>query len=403
MSGSCGFYNEFSPGVVSSPIVSCTYRKTNPILQINSLMKDHTPLNPDFVKLDFKLVGFGKKPDYCGSVYASDICRNPECGKVHYNYLHCKKPECPECYGIWIHDSVNNVEDRLYSEGAKEANPGKRLPHVILSKEKSEELTSKKGLNKMIHDGQDYAKLKNIQGGVMIPHMFRATSEAKYKAHQANKKTWEWIRAQPRPEDYQIYSPHLHTAAYIGYMPGPMELNNNHEINQGMQIVGTEEEKILFGCLKNDGTKRERRLEREWIYKTITDDYNSPVSYTDNREGLRGLIGYLLTHAAICENIQFKIIRWFGNCSERKFKTIKSERPALDQKPHYCKVCGCALQPFWDWIYENYFYVVHGEVPEPEYFQEIQENKWGEGPPKDAKKFLVCDPSGEEGKEGDRK
>jgi len=179
-----------------------------------------------------------------------------------------------------------------------------------------------------------------------------------------------------------------------------MELNNNHDIKLFMQHVGDDDEKLLFKHLKNDGTPRERRLEREWIYKTVTDEHNSPVSYTNNKEGFRGLIGYLLSHASICEDIQFKIIRWFGNCSERKFKTPKSEKPALEQKPVYCKVCGCSLQPFWDWISDNYFYVMNGDAPEPEYFQEIQENKWGEPPPEDAENFLVDVPSDGEGKGG---
>ena len=239
----------------SSTIVSCLHAESNITTVIPRLV----------IALRFILVGLGAKGKDCGKIFASHVCDNIACGKVHYSHHWCMRKECPHCYRMWLRWSVDAIVARLYSSEAIRRNKGKRLAHIILSLKASEEITSKKMLDKMIQGGYRYAKRCGIRGGVVIFHAFRATLEAKKLSKKAGMKTWTWIRAQPNPERYYRYSPHLHVVGYINYLQKPQK-----------------------------GSK--------WVYKSKVDgngkirDMSISVSKT-SEDDLRRVVHYLLTHA----------------------------------------------------------------------------------------------------------
>lgn len=381
-----------SLGIVAHDnIVPCPIRQT-----LDCDVKIDSHINPKIFKLmNFHLVGKGEKGKNCGYYHVSHVCESGECGKAHYMKNRCYRKECPDCYEAWKMRAVNAMEARLYSEKARLVNRSRRLSHIIVSMGNSENIKTKKDFNKMIQDAYRFVDAHGLKGGVVIMHGYRATSEAKYKAHQADKHTWEWIREQPHHERYMRYSPHFHFIGYYDYMKDGRGLNKNHEINLGMQIVGDEDEKLLFKDLKNDGTKKDRELEKKWIYKSVlVPNSKSIQTFNHDPVGLRRLSHYLLSHTVGVTDGRFNSIRWFGNCTDHMFGTTEEEKAAAvvpEMKQQYCKICGAPLVRFSRWIRENYYYVMQGKVPEPKYFIEIEKIMGGEGPPKNANNFEVGD------------
>ena len=346
----------------NSNIVTCSYRHLN--VDVDSSVH----INPKIFKLmNFCLSGMGEKGANCGGFHVSHVCENGQCGKAHYLKNRCYRKECPDCYGAWKMRAVNAIEARLYSQKARETNGVRRLAHIVLTMKKSEEIKTKKDFDKMIQAGYKYAEKNGVKGGVMIIHAFRATSEAKYLAHQAGKRTWEWIRAQAHHERYMRYSPHFHIVGYFDYL------------------------------------KKQKKGEK-WLYKSITDVDGSIINYSISLsgeekkdkvlEGLRKTVNYLLSHTVALKDARFESIRWFGNCSKRAFGPTEEEKAAAvvpEMEPQYCKVCGAPLVMFRRWVRENYYRVMQGDVPEPKYFREIEDIMEGEGPPENAKDFVVGD------------
>lgn len=390
---SVGFHNEFpSQGVAgNSNNVTC------PIVQtLECDVEREKEVTPKIFKLmNFCLVGKGEMGKNCGGFHSGYVCENGQCGKVHYTRRHCVRKECPDCYRIWRNREVNAMEARIYSEDARRANRGRRLSQVVVSMKNSENVKTKKDFNKMIQDAYRYVEAHGLKGGNVIIHGYRATSEAKYLAHQADKHTWEWIREQPHHERYMRYSPHFHFEGYYDYMELPMSLTMNHEINLFMQFVGDEDEKLLFKYLKNEGTKKDRELERRWVYKTVTSPGTNHIqTFNNDPVGLRRLSFYLLSHTVGSKDGRFNSVRWFGNCSDHMFEVTEEEKAAAvvpEMEQQYCKICGAPLVTFRRWVRENYYHIMQGDVPEPKYFREIEDIMEGEGPPEDAKDFVVGD------------
>lgn len=337
--------------VSNGNVVTCPYVRQKDI--------DNFVDTRDGRELKFYLVGKGEKGINCGKFYASHCCENIQCSKPYYTRKGCHRKGCPDCYEWWKMREVDAIDARLYSEKVKKINGVRRLAHVIVSMKDSEEVKTKKDFNRMVQAAYKYAKKYGMEGGVIIIHAYRATSEAKYLAHQAGKKTWEWIRAQPHGERYQRYSPHFHILGYFDYL------------------------------------KKQKGGEK-WMYKSITDGEGSIITFNNDNEGLRRTCNYLLSHTVDLKDTRFDSERWFGNCSKRVLSETEEEKEVKAAMPKenevkYCKICGAPLIPFWDWIYCNYHAVMCGDAREPEYFQEVQENKWGDDPPEDAKNFVVGD------------
>ena len=359
---SIGFHNEFAPGNLSPGAAANINNVTCPYVHLNDILKSGVDsvvhVTPEYLKImDFCLVGKGEKGASCGRFFGSHVCENAECGKTHYTKKGCHRKECPDCYNFWKMREVNAIEARLYSESAKKMNGVRRLAHIILSMKCSENVTIKKEFNKMIQAGYKYAEKYGIKGGVMIIHGYRATSEAKYLAHQAGKKTWEWIRVQPHHERYMRYSPHLHVIGYFDYL-------------------------------------KKQKGDEKWLYKSITNSDGSIITLNKDSESLRRTTNYLLSHAVSLKDARFESVRWFGNCGKRVFGTTEEEKAAAvvpEMLEQYCKICGAPLVTFRHWVYEYYYRVMQCDVPEPKYFREIEDIMEGEGPPKDAKDFVVGD------------
>ena len=190
----------------------------------------------------------------------------------------------------------------------------------------------------------------------MIIHPFRATEEAKKKAREAGKKTWQWIREQEHPELYYRYAPHLHLIAYIDWLYEP-----------------TPDEKF--------------------VYKSRTDGSGHVINFLDKgEEEIRALIGYLLSHTAALDSDTDTLhsVRWFGTCSYNRLKVEPIERGEKEEL--HCKECGERLVGLWEWYRRWYEAVRYHDIDEPKYWDEIQWALFGDGepPPEEEKlKYLV--------------
>lgn len=395
---SVGFHNEFASGVSNPIIVPCPISPSNgrdleTVLDVGVELSEKK--SKIFKIMNFCLVGKGEKGVNCGGYHRSHVCENIQCCKLHYAKNRCYRMECPDCYSAWKMRAVERIKPRIYSEKARIANRSRRLSHIIVSMKNSENVKTVNDFNEMIYDAYRFVDVHGLKGGVVIIHGYRATSEAKYLAHKAGKHTWEWIREQPHHERYMRYSPHFHFVGYYDYMEDGRGLGKKYEVNQSMQIIGDEDEKLLFKYLKNVGTKKDRDMEMNWIYKSVLKTgTNSIETFNRDEKGMEGLLHYLLSHTVAEEGGRFNSIRWFGNCSNRKFGVTEEEENAAirpEMKEEYCKICGAPLISFRRWVRENYYHIMQGDVPEPKYFEEIYEMMNGAGPPPDAKDFVIGD------------
>ena len=325
--------------------------------------------------LNFFMVGKGEKKESreykdkygewrtapgCGDYIPVYMCENPECRKPHYIKHRCLRKACPDCYQMWLAQTINAVEARLFSKIARSKHEGKRLVSIVLSPRHQETVYSKEELNKLIREGYAYIKGKGALGGVMIFHPFRATKEAKRLSRAANMKVWKWIRKQEVPWVWYRYSPHLHLVCYVNYLKPPK---------------------------KNE----------KWIYKMKTDKKGKVIDLMQKSKGradLRGLSGYLLTHTGDLpredDHSVFDSVRWFGSCGFNQFKTTEEEL-GREEKPEEtltCKVCGALLVPFWRGI-RDYFYEIRMGAPCSKYSDEIDNLYNGEPPPEDSKNYVV--------------
>jgi len=310
---------------------------------------------PPIPNLNFILVGKGEPGPDCGQIIASFICDNPDCGKVHYSINHCDRKECPLCYTRWLAGETSSIVERILSEEALKKHQGKRLVHIIVSINEEDYPVTHKELNVVIRDVYKYVKSKGVLGGVMIIHPFRATEEAKKKAREAGKKTWQWIREQERPEIYYRYSPHFHLICYIDWLEPP-------------------------------------EAGEKFVYKTKTEDGHVINLLDKGEKEVKALIGYLLSHTGALEDDDgiLHSERWFGSCSYNQLK-VEKEEEGYEGELH-CKECGGRLVGLWEW-YRRWFEAVrYHDIDEPKYWNEIRWALFGEGPgppEEEKKKYLI--------------
>ena len=323
--------------------VSCLYGESTAIPYHNGQIYQTTFHAPPLPELRWFLVGKGVKGSECGESYAGFICDNPSCGKVHYVEYHCRRRACPECYHLWVHEEVDKVVARLLSRESLVRNRGKRLVHIVLSPDQDEKPATHEELRALFASGYEYIREKGAVGGTAIFHAFRATDEAKECARAAHSKTWAWIRAQDHSEAWYRYSPHLHLICFVNHMKEP------------------------------------ERGEK-WIYKTKVDKRGQVINllrgskHRNVEDNLRGLIGYLLTHAVTLEGEEdsFHSVRWFGSCSYNKFATTEEEVSLKDKPEKVCEECGSKLVGLWAWRSRWYWSVVYHDIDEPKYWYDIE-------------------------------
>jgi len=393
-----GNQNESNTLNIIAPVsgVSCYTGESSSNVSINGSIVQTTFVAPPIPDLKFFLLGKGERGPGCGDIHAVSICDNPDCGKVHYAKAHCDRKACPVCYTRWIHEETNNVSARLLSEEALKRHKSNRLVPIVVSPRQDNKPVTKEELNMLIHDGYEYLKNKGVLGGSMIFHAFRVTKHAKEEAIKEGIRYWAWIRKQEHPEDFYYYSPHMHITAFVGWLEAPLEKNTNHQVNEYLESVGVIDNYERYILLDNEGTARERKLEREWIYKTKVNEKGKVIDLkrkAKREKEVKGLTAYLLSHAVTIEGVEdsFHSVRYFGTCSYNKFKKTKEEKES-NEKPEEeskCKICGFPLVGLWTWQQRWYWAVVYHDIDEPKYWNEICSALDGEPPPDNAKDFLI--------------
>lgn len=335
------------------PIVSCYPGESTTTSSKSKTVSTDIMLNafpgiilPVLPELSFYLCGKGEQGLGCGEMRTLYICENLKCGKPVTIPYHCRRRACPICYESWIRSETAKIEARLRSPEALKRHRGKRLVEMVLSPDQSDygKPQTKKELLNLYRRGYRYIKKKGALGGVVVYHHFRSTTLAKRESWKAHKKTWAWIREQPRPADYYYVSPHLHLTVFVDYLQPPEK-----------------------------GEK--------WIYKTIMNKDGAGKRHVVDflkirEEELTNEIRYLLTHSVVLAGAEetFHSIRWFGSCSYNKFKTTpleeKIDRWEEDRK---CEECGAGIIPTWTWVRLHMCDIRNGLKDPPKHIDEIED------------------------------
>jgi hypothetical protein len=324
--------------------VSCLYGESMAIPSDKGLFSQKTFIAPPIPEFKWLLLGKGERGSECGS-FSTLLCDNPDCGKPHHLPKHCRRRACPDCYELWINEEVNKVVARLLSEESLRRNRGKRLAHIALSPEQSSAPCTHAELRALFSEGYDYIKEKGAEGGACIFHAYRTTENAKVRANEAHMHKWAWVRSHDAWRAHVKHAPHMHLITFIDHMKEP---------EKG----------------------------EAWVYKTI--DYTL-LRKAKREKNLKRLIRYLLTHAVTIEGEEdsFHSVRWFGTCSYNKFLTTEEELLLRkgDLREHVCDECGGVLIGLWRWRSRWFFSVVHGDIDEPKYWDDIVKVYEGEPPP----------------------
>jgi hypothetical protein len=333
-------WGENQPVLEGSIGVSCLYAESTTIFSQLPLFEERGTVR-DYWTLPFFLLGKGEKGVDCGVIMPCRVCDNPDCGKIHWVRHNCRRKACPDCYKGWIREEVDKAYARLLSKESLVRNRGKRLVHITLSPNQDRKPGSREELRALFGEGYDYIKEKGVEGGICVFHAFRATKMAKRAARKANMKLWAWIREQKEPEKWYRYSPHLHLVTFVNHLKPP---------EKG----------------------------EEWVYKQIPDkegSYEGFMRKAKREKEVKGLIGYLLTHAVTLKGAEdtFHSVRWFGSCSYNKFITTEEENEVgiPSKRELTCKICGAELIGVIAWYRKWFEAMDYGDIDKAKYWPEL--------------------------------
>lgn len=333
----------------------------------------HSHDDPSFcLSINIQMPGTGKpKDDRCGTIKKWDACRSNPAHHLRPIYHNCHRRECPECFGYWLSQAAERVgttfegyESALSRYLVKEGKRGKIYPprHFSFnpSPEEVDRLVAAAGvrveasgisgdawpaalvsafLDVLRKEFRRWLRAAGLdRAGIAVIHPFRIKDEYQDIAVQYAKKKNTERAGGPKYNRYTAlatrsdwreffdFSPHVHVVAY----GKAVDTNDFRRACPGVVLVN-----------HSAYHKRDQRL--------------------DNPKRLRGLVAYLLTHAAAVKgkdsytlfgDLHSSKLQKFRICPDCKERLPLSEGPAC---PHCgremlwrkeiirCEVCGSEI------------------------------------------------------------
>lgn len=363
MSGSCGFYNEFSPDNSGSS----RYRDA----LARGAASDTSILDTEPVNVrETKLINFGSDPvsietdasrkavlmeyleklaadnfgiawekahtegvlnfayrvryiglpipgldapyDDCGRVFSVGVC--PDCSYKHPIKNYCDRPGCAVCYEHWATKETKKVCERVagFKAAYKEVK-GRRVGnpmHVVVEKRGDEIIELVKtsdGIKKYLRMCADEAKKAGILSSVQIFHLYKIHKEIKPKLKAILKPDgnglWDLVMNDALGlgtlERYVYVAPHVHVAGF-GFTP------------KGKDVY---ERSGWF--VSNKG-----RLSKE--------------------EDIFRMVRYALLHCAVIPGM--KTVRYYGGLSYNSLGKVVKSKEWVNVK---CPLCGADLDKYF--------------------------------------------------------
>lgn len=245
---------------------------------------------------DWELPGMGDSGSDCQVWRPATFCDN----EAHIqNVKHaCKNRSCPHCWSPWW--AREKTVDAVARLGAARHVQHPRAIHASVSPPEGE-VQSKADFYRARRKAYDLAREHGVRGGLVIPHGYRPTDEAKREFRTLVSRglwdpstdggIWRYLREQERDLEELVYwSPHFH-------------------------IVGLAED-VRAGSDREDG----------WVFHNIQhgNSHSLEPFYLERDGGYEDMakvVRYLLSHAtyAVQEEGHKKAVTWFGDLSPQTF------------------------------------------------------------------------------------
>jgi hypothetical protein len=238
------------------------------------------------------LPGKGDSHPECGSVRAKGFCdgaARDDGGETHvvYGKHLCGRRECPRCWSSeWAGPRTVSVVQRLgAARYAAEEPQNKRAVHAVFSPPEGD-VESVTALFEVRKQVSDLADEHGVRGGIIVPHAYRATEDAKMAFREQGEygTLWRFIRQNGTSWRDQVYwSPHYH-------------------------VVG----------LCRDFEESDPDADGGWIAKNIKHKGSHSLApfRLQDREGyddMAGVVRYLLSHATFPAEGSRQVVTWYGS------------------------------------------------------------------------------------------
>lgn len=231
--------------------------------------------------------GRGDQPESCGRWYPDKFCDD---GHVSLGVSRCENRACPECYWSWGRTRAEKIVRRLgAARHAADSGQDKRLVHVVASPPEGDVQTDQQFYDAQ-RDAYALAKEKGVRGGVLVPHRWRLTQDAKERFREAQDAgfsggAWKWVReSDTHWRDLTYFSPHFH----------------------------------IFGLARDVGENSPDE-DDGWVFKRIRSFDSFQLHQDAGYQDMAGGALYLLSHASFQRDERKQVVRWFGSMAPAAF------------------------------------------------------------------------------------
>jgi hypothetical protein len=234
---------------------------------------------------EWNLPGQGERGPRCGEWYPEAVCET--CGEVDLGTHSCGRRSCPDCWGIWGKEAAVRATVRIQAFRETQPNDHRRqVAHTYVSPEEGEVMNERE-----FYEGRtraaEIAREKGMRGCAVIPHPYRATTDAKerYRREDPDYGIWVWLRNDVEEmEEWVYWSPHYHV---IGVTTEDMEPAKESD---------------------------------EWVYqfKRSLERYEGTRD-GESHEDLYGLFRYLLSHTGFVAGSTKQATTWYGDLANSVF------------------------------------------------------------------------------------
>lgn len=253
---------------------------------------------------DWELPGLGEAGPRCGEVSAVGFCDAE--GHIKFRAHQCGRRECPDCWSSrWSGPRTASVASRLAgARAAVESGPARRAVHAVVSPPPGQVPNTIRAFYEGRRRANEIAKAHGIRGGVVIPHGYRPTEEARerYQAADPDLPIWWWLRENDRPIFEQIeWSPHYHVIGLADPESRDPESGRRGHIEPGED--------------RADG----------WVFKNIRSlERYDGAGDIDGMKDMVGVVRYLLSHATFPAGEERQAVTWFGALHGTQFDPEKA-------------------------------------------------------------------------------